>query len=351
MKNFKVIAIVVVLTLGIAARLLSNKNSFDHEQKLASETSGAVPVLTQKVTYQPITNQFVADGIFAADKEVVLSSEVSAKVIALYAEVGDHVYSGQVLAVLDHSVLDVQLQQAKTNLQKREKDLQRSETLVSTDGATVQQLEQSTQEVIDARAVLANLQNLYDNSFIKAPFDGVITKRLVEKGSFLSPGNETFDLMATSRMKLLVKVTSGQISSIQKGQNVSVSIDDVCGESIAGTVYSINEKANQSKQYEIEISLSSTLNDRIKPGMFGKASFSGPADAKALVIPRLAIPGSIKDAQVYVVKGDSALLTKIEVIPLNEKEVIVTQGLQEGDVLVVSGQINLGNRTKVKSIQ
>jgi RND family efflux transporter MFP subunit len=350
-QNFKVIAIVLILIATVAARLVSNKESFDHDQKLASETSGVVPVLTQKAIIKAIDKGFTADGTFAADKEVVLSSEISGKVIALNAKVGDRVQAGQVLAELDHSVLEVQLQQAKSKIQKLEKDLQRNESLIKTDGTTAQQLEQSKQDVLDARATLSNLQNQYDNSYIKAPFDGSITKREVEKGSFLSPGSETFFLATTSRIKLVVNVTAEQLIFVQKGQVVSVKADDLPAENMEGTVNSINEKANQSKQFEVEILLSKMADGQIKPGMFGKATFAGEGGQQALVIPRVAIPGSIKDAEVFVVKGDSAVVTKISVSPLNEKEVIVTSGLTEGDVLVVSGQINLTNGTKVKTIQ
>ena len=351
MKNFKIIATIVVLALLIAARLVSNKNSFDQEQKLASETSDSVPVITQKATYKLINNSFGADGTFIADKEVVLSSEISGKVIDVNTEVGDHVNTGQLLAVLEHSVLEVQLKQAKNNLQKLEKDQQRNETLVKTDGATTQQVEQSTQDVINAQATLADLQNQYNNTFIRAPFDGIITKRYVEKGTFLSSGSETFDLIGISRMRLVVKVTSDQIGAIEKGRKVMVTIDDFPGETIDGTVYTINEKANQSKQYEIEISMNNTPDGKIKPGMFGKVSFGENENSNALVIPRVAITGSIKDAEVYLVKNDSAVLARISVTPVNEKEVAVTEGLKEDDVIVVSGQINLTNGTKVKSIQ
>jgi RND family efflux transporter MFP subunit len=350
-QNFKVIAIAIILITTVAARLVSNKESFDRDQKLASETSVAVPVLTQKAMVKAIDKGFTADGTFVADKEVVLSSEISGKAIAVKAKVGDRVHTGQVLAELDHSVTEVQLQQAKANLQKLEKDLQRNESLIKTDGATAQQLEQSKQDVIDARATLVELQKQYDNSYIKAPFDGCITRREVENGSFLSPGAETFYLSTTWRIKLVVNITAEQLAFVQKGRAVSVKADDLPAENMEGTVNSINEKANQSKQFEVEISLNNTSDTQIKPGMFGKATFAGEGGQQALVIPQVAIPGSIKDAEVFVVKGDSAVVTKISVSPLNEKEVMVTSGLTEGDVLVVSGQINLTNGTKVKIIQ
>jgi len=350
-KNIKVISIIAVISIIVIVRLVANKNSFDSEQKLVSESSNVVPVITETVGTKSTNSSFSADGTFSSEKEVSVSSEISAKVINVNAEVGSRVHSGQVLAVLDHSVISIQLQQAKANLQKLEKDLQRNITLVKTDGATEQQVEQSKQAVIDAQATLASLQNQYDNSYIKAPFDGTITKRYIEKGGFLTQGSVVFDLSAMTRLRLVVKVTAELVGNLKKGQKVNITADAFPDKSINGTVYSINEKAGLSKQYEVEISIDNTINNQIKPGMFGKALFSGKEHSNALVIPRVAIPGSIQDAEVYVVKGDSAVIRKISVASLNEKELTVKSGLMEGDVIVVSGQINLSNGTKVKVIK
>lgn len=349
-KNIKTIIIIVVALTGVILRLMSNKNGFEHEQKLVSESAGVIPVITQRVGYKIVNGSFVADGSFWAEKEVSISSEVTGKVIAVKAEVGSKVRSGQVLAILDHSVLSTQLQQAKSVLQKRMKDLIRNEALVMTDGITEQQVEESKLAVTDARTVLENIQNEYNNAYIKAPFNGTITKRYIEKGSFLSPGSQLFDLNEISRLKLVVKVTGDRIGSIQKGQSVSVTVDNLRDIMVNGTVSAINDKAGLSKLYDVEITVGSTLNGQLKPGMFGKVTFWGKEQTKSLIIPRTAIPGSIKDAEVYIIQGGSAILRKIKVMPFDEKEIIVTSGLKAGDIIAVSGQINLTNGAKVKSI-
>jgi len=349
--NFKIIGIIAILLVLIIARLISNKKGFDQEQKLVSESSTIVPVITEKVVFKSVSNTFSAFGTFSADKEVTVSSEISGKVVSVNVENGKHVSAGQVLAVLDNTVLSAQLEQAKTNLEKLKNDLQRNETLLKTDGATGEQVEQSKQAVIDAQTTLVSLQNQYDNSFIKAPFTGTITQRYIEKGTFLSPGSEAFDLSNMSRLRLIVKVTTDQIGEIKKGEKVSVIVDVFPDEPITGTVYTINGKADQSKLYNVEILTDNTLSGKIKPGMSGKVSFNSNDSYSALVIPRVAIPGSLRNPEVYIVRGDSVVLRKITITPLNEKEVIVIQGLDADDIIVVSGQINLENGFKVKQVK
>ena len=349
--NFKIVGIIAILLALVIAKLISNKKDFDREQKLVSESKNIVPVIAEKVGYKSINSVLSVDGTFSAEKEVTVSSEISGKVISVNAEIGNQVNAGQVLAVLDNTVLLAQLEQAKANLQKLKNDLQRYETLLKTDGATGEQVEQSKQAVIDAQTTFVSLQNQYDNSSIKAPFAGTVTRRYIEKGTFLSPGSEVFDLSNITRLRLIVKVTAEQVGVIKKGEKVSVTADIFPGEPTTGTIYIINDKADQSKLYNVEILTDNTLNGQIKPGMSGKVSFNSNESYRALVIPRIAIPGSLKNPEVYIVRGDSVVLREITITPLNEKEVIVKEGLAANDIIVVSGQINLENGFKVKQVK
>ena len=81
--------------------------------------------------------------------------------------------------------------------------------------------------------------------------------------------------------------------------------------------------------------------------MFGTAFFSGEKGHEALVIPREALVGSVKEPKVYVVEHDTAWLKEIRIGQADNREVEVTEGLNPGEVVVTSGQINLEDQTHV----
>jgi hypothetical protein len=81
--------------------------------------------------------------------------------------------------------------------------------------------------------------------------------------------------------------------------------------------------------------------------MFGRATFELPAAETSLVIPRAALLGSIEKAQVYVVSGDSVMLRAIIIGRLFSNNVEVLNGINEGEKVVASGQINLTEGAKV----
>lgn len=207
MKTGKLIISILVisgLVIVIAVRLMSNKESFDRELKLISESNSSVPVIVDTVRTQPVLSEFSVDGIFSASKEATVAAELEGKIIAVNINKGDGVAAGQVLAILDNKVLKSQLELAGYNLEKAEKDMQRSEQLVKTDGVTMQQFEDSKKKLIDAQTNLLSAQKQHNDSFIKAPFDGVITKRYIEYGTYLLPGTAVFDIVKISRVKLVV---------------------------------------------------------------------------------------------------------------------------------------------------
>jgi membrane fusion protein (multidrug efflux system) len=81
--------------------------------------------------------------------------------------------------------------------------------------------------------------------------------------------------------------------------------------------------------------------------MNGHAFFSGGQSVNVLSLPREAIVGSVRDAQVFVVENNTARLKKVELGNIYGDFASVRSGLQNGDVVVVSGQINLEDGMKV----
>ena len=138
--------IISILVIGglltvIAARLMSNKESFDKELEMISESNGSVPVIVDTVKTQFVHTEFSIDGVFSASKEVTITGELEGKIITVKTNEGDNVTAGQVLATLDNTLYKSQLEMARYNLEKAEKDMERNEQLVKTDGVTMQQFE------------------------------------------------------------------------------------------------------------------------------------------------------------------------------------------------------------------
>ncbi len=347
-KKYIITAAVITVVAIVIVRLVSVKQSFSEELKMVSESNTTVPVITDTVKYRQMTTTFSINGTFSPSQEVSIAAETQGKIVSINSKTGDKVVSGQVLASIDNELFASQLNLAKFNLEKAEKDKQRFEKLSKGDAATIEQYESAKQVYENALSsyTIAKVQN--ENARIKAPFDGIITKRYAAKGTYLSPGTAVFDIVSINKVKLIAKLTDAEVQKIKKDQNVKFSVEAYPGITYDGKVTAIIIKADLSKRYDAEIEVDNHSDQLIKPGMFGTVVFSSDSSERALIIPRKAIAGSIKNAEVFLLKGDSVNLRKIVVTPFDDKYVVVSEGLKVGDVIVTSGQISLVNGSKIK---
>ena len=85
--------------------------------------------------------------------------------------------------------------------------------------------------------------------------------------------------------------------------------------------------------------------------MSGKAIFRFSAENEEIIIPRKCIVGSLLDAKVFVLSGESVMKKSVSASNLNENETLIHSGINPGDEIVLSGQINLEVGSKVKVIK
>jgi len=352
MKSKKTIiglCIVLLIVVIIVARLVSNKNKRDAEIRAVSEFSVTVPVITDTVKHLDSNNVIVSNGNFEAAREITVASETQGKVTAVKGDAGSKVATGQTLAETDHRIYISQLNSSKFNMAKAEKDMKRYEEMAKGDAATTQQTEQAKQAYVNAESAYTAAKIQYENSIVKSPFNGIITKRYIEIGTYLQPGMPVFDIVDMDHLKLVIHLTGSEVSSVKEGQIAEITVDMYPNTIFEGKVKSIVVKADASKRFEVELEIKNRSDKKIKPGMFGTCTFNRQSNTgNQLIIPRKALNGSIKDPDVFVVTGNAVTSRKIDAVPLDDKNIVVKNGLKEGEIIVVSGQINLVEGTKVK---
>jgi RND family efflux transporter MFP subunit len=349
MKRKLIIIVVIIITItAIAARLIINKQSREAELESIIRINPVIPVTVDTVRFQNILETFALNGVFEAGAEVIIASETQGTVTSVLAETGDRVKENQVLAKTDNAVLLSQLGLAKAAFEKAEKDYHRFEELSKEQAASLQQFEAARLAYINAEADLSSAQKVYNNSVVKAPVSGTITKRYIEKGSFLSPGTPAYEIVSIQKVKFAAALSADEAAGIRAGDLIEITADALPRKTFTGKVSSIVIKADDSKRFRVEAEINNDKEQSIKPGIFGKALFKGNNNSNLLVIPRKALSGSIKDPEVFVVTGDSVILKKIAARPVNGKYMSINGGLKPGELVVISGQINLKNGTKIK---
>ncbi|MFO7723473.1 MAG: hypothetical protein R6V49_09670, partial [Bacteroidales bacterium] len=117
--------------------------------------------------------------------------------------------------------------------------------------------------------------------------------------------------------------------------------------SLSGKAIMIGSKANTGSIFPVQFKAENSSDLKIKSGMFGKVMVRNSNDDKGIVIPSSVVVGTPKQPQVYQVKNGKAHLQNITISGRVRNSVVVSGGLQAGDVIITNGFVNLFDQANV----
>jgi len=338
-----VIALLITGTIGIV--LAGNKAKINKAANPVKEHA-VIPVKVYQVKTDSFNTSFSINGTTIPAKEVKIASEVQGKLVSLHIKNGDVVRAGQVVAVLDAAVYSVQLASIESSIAKSKLDLARYNHLIEMGGATPMQAESVQLQINSLLAQKKQVLEQIDHMQIRAPFSGRIENVMVELGSFVSYGTVLAQLIDNSSLKINIYLSEQEAFRVNAGETVTISSAVLTGNH-TGRVNMISDKADASGKFLAEIGFSNNGKEKLKAGILADVHFALQATETGLSVPVSALLASSKEASVYVVNSGKAELRSIKTGIITSDKVQVAAGLQEGEQVVISGQLNLENGTSI----
>ncbi len=330
---------------GTTLLLFSNKQKVD--AKVYQKNPDILPIVeVQKASSRTLSEDLTLLGTFSPNREIDVLSEANGKVEYVGVAKGQFIGEGHTIATLNADILQAQLTSAKASYNKAVLDVNRLKAVTEVDALPKSQLDQVELGKIQAETQINLLNKQISQTIIKSPFSGTVLMRMFEKGSVLSPGVPTIKLMDISTLKLMVNVPETDVFSLKIGQQFTVTTDAYPNKTFNGIVTVISNKGDAAHNYEVEISVPNSQT-QLKAGMYGNVLLKRNSSNTSITIPRSAILGSYKNEKVYVVKDNIAYLKNITISKTSGDFVQVTEGISEGEMVVIAGQINLTDNTKV----
>jgi membrane fusion protein, multidrug efflux system len=342
-----VIIVVAAIVLLIVWRLASNKKKLNEKNKPAPVTVIQIPVKVATATEQLQEINIVKTGDLAPFKEAKVLATSGGLLQEVRFELGDHVAQGQVLAITDTRALKLDVQKAESNAAKLQNDLNTYTELLQGNAATREKVNEIRQNYLDANNQVDQARKKLADAVIKAPTGGIISKKSVEQGMFASPGTEIASIVNLSQAKVQVNLTEAEVYQVSEGQKVKITTDVYPDKEFGGTIRFISPQADNAHNYLVEITVTNTDKSVLRSGTFVYVDFSKKTSQQMLLIPRLALTESVRNANVYVVKNNTARQKTIKTGAEMGEMVQVVEGLTAGDTVVISGQINLKDGSPV----
>lgn len=345
----KLIAPVIFLALSvlIAYTLFANKTEADAKSVEAMRTTEVIPVTVQTAESKPLLIAFSSNGNLDANRSVTVVAEQAGKVVQVLKQKGDFVREGETIIKIDDNVFRSELLVAEANFAQFEKDLQRYTNLSESRAVTPKQLEEVQNGLKRAESQLILSRKRMNDTSIKAPFTGYLNNDFVEVGTYLTVGAKVADLMDLSTLKLQVHLTESEVAALSLGDTVQVDFPSVNQRDVSGKVAFIAKGSDSASRYPVEISIAGHAAEDLRPGMFGTANFTYNGTGSGILVSRNALAGSIKNPHLYVVDGETVEYRPVKIISVGENLMQVVDGLREGEQVVITGQINLQDGSRV----
>ena len=269
------------------------------------------------------------------------------RIMEILTEVGHNVQKGQLLVKMDPTALLNQ----KAQLTNIELEYNRAEELRKAGGASQQVVDQLKTQMEVAKA---SYQNLLENANLKSPISGVVTARNFDSGDLYSnSANPILTVMQINPVKLIINVSESYFTDIKKGKKVDVTTEVYGDKKFSGRVSLIYPTIDEkTRTFPIEITI--TNNDgAIRPGMFARVTMNFGTKNR-IVVPDNSIvkrAGS-GDRYIYVYNNDGTVsYNKVEIGRRMGAEYELISGVENGSVIVISGQSKLSNGARVEIIK
>ena len=338
-KIIWIIAGVAIVGLVIF-KLASNKKTTEN-RVYQYDKEKPIPVSVDTIQLQNILDAGNYTGNFEPNKETKISADIQGKINAVLVDVGSYVSKGQTLIQLDNSLLKLQLQTVEVQIEGLEDDVKRYTILTEADAVQGVQLEKARLGLKSAKIQRATLLEQISKTSVKAPFNGVVTAKLNEEGGFAAPGVPLLQITDISTLRFTVNVPENDLVKFQNNQTYKINADVYPDISLSGKVSMIGSKANMGNSFPIQFQVANTKNLSSKSGMFGKVNLSESEQVQGILIPTSAITEENGIAKVYVIKNGKAVLQAITTSKTIGNKTLVSSGLNENDIIVTNGFINL----------
>lgn len=302
-----------------------------------------LPVAAAPVVRRDLARSIAVAGPVEPVRLIGVNSQTSGTVLEVLAEEGDRVGAGTLLARLDGREADAQLARARALFESAAAKFARDSQLHTGTIITDAEYEASRSAYAVARSDVQLWETRRAFTRITAPSAGLVTAKLVEAGTAVTPNQRLFDLADVSQLVVRVQLSELDVVHLTPGARVEVRLDAYPDARIEGRVRRVFPSADPASRLvpvEVVLGRRQTGVD-VRPGFLARIQFALDRRDSTLAVPASAVGVTTSGSFVYVVEADTLAQKSVSLGVTAEGWVEVTGGLREGERVVVSGHTNL----------
>ena len=337
-----------LLTFAALAALLLAAPGCGRSDQAETETvrGPATAVSLAEVTIQPLWDEEDVVGNVEAAQRAVLSAKVTGVVDSVAVAPGARVARGDILAKIDAREITARLDQAVAAQDQAQRDFARIERLLQSGSATRQEFDAANTRLRTADAGLVEARTMLQHTEISAPFDGVVTRKLIEVGDLATPGKPLLEMENSSLLRFEAEVPEALVERVQMEAVFPVRVD-AAGAVLDGRVSEIAPSASAgSRTFLIKLDL--PADPKLRAGQFGRLRLP-VQERPAIMVDQAAVVRRGQVEVVFVVQDGVARLRLVKTGRALNGQIEILSGLSGGETVVTTDASLLSDGAAVEA--
>lgn len=353
-KQTKLLLLLGILVL-VAIAYFYPRWSGQQETAPSGAGSGAggpmdpLPVTVIKLKKESLNNQLQVSGTVLPNESVEIKPEISGLVTKINFKEGQVVSKGTPLVYLNDNELQAQFQRLQYTQKLFQTQESRQKQLLAREAISQEEydiaLNQYNTAISDIKLVEAQLEK----TVIRAPFTGRLGLRQISEGSVINPSNVIVSIVNSDPIKLEFSIPERYASLVSIGSSIFFSSES-SKEEVEGKVYAFEPQIDAATRTLKLRAQSPNKSGKYLPGMFVKIRFVLDIEEEALLVPAESVIPELSGYKVFVVGADgNAEQRTIEIGTRTDTQVQVISGLNEGDLVLTSGVMQVRQGMPIKA--
>ncbi len=305
---------------------------------------------TPQVVAVPAVQETVSEtlsqiGSLTPNEQIEIKAEVDGTIEQINFFEGEKVEAGRLLVKLDETKSAASLHEAEANYALSKSNYERAKELLDSRLISHQEFDQTSASfAANDAAVQLRRRNLKD-SVIRAPFEGIVSTRMVSPGQVISRNTTLTWLVDLDPVKVEINVPERFLSQVLPGQDIAVKVAAWPGEVFSGKVFFVAPYVDpETRTLLVKASLPNP-DLKLKPGMFASMDLTLQVRTNAIIIPETAINQVLDGNRAVIMVVDANNMAQKRPIKIGlrlERRVEVVEGLEPGELVIVEGLQKIG---------
>ena len=331
----------------------SNKDETDNGVLKSVIQNNSPQVSYTIIKFQSFKKQIISNGKIEALQKSELRFKTNERLLSIKVKNGQKINKGQLLAQLDNEVLANKINKSKLDLDKAKSKLQEEKINYGLDGneATIDSKILKNLQIrsgyLEAKNALKNAQFEYNQTFLKAPFSGVVANIEAKTNNYITSSDVFCTIINPQQLIVSFSVLENELSFLKKSQDIDIISFINSDKKFKGRITEINPVVDENGLVKVKAKITNS-DDSLFDGMSVKIKINQPLK-DAIVIPKEALVLRSNREVVFTVQDSLAKWNYVKVLDENSTSYAIKEGLKLGDTVIVSGNMNLSHDAKVNA--